>query len=167
MLSLAVLANNLPLALAILWCLANAAMFSLPLAYAALQPGAEPPAPAPAAAPAADGGAAGVAGASAEAGPSATDPPGGDGGLSGPGTPPGGALAAYVVACLALRAGGMRGGGRVRRPGPRLGRHAGANRSPSACRSVCSDLMQYSAGARMTDTLHGAPCSFAGRHHWR
>lgn len=102
MLSLAVLANNLPLALAILWCLANAAMFSLPLAYAALQPGAEPPAPAPAAAPAADGGAAGVAGASTEAGPSATDPPGGDGGLSGPGTPPGGALAAYVMACLAL-----------------------------------------------------------------
>ncbi|KAK9842240.1 hypothetical protein WJX81_002174 [Elliptochloris bilobata] len=33
-LSLAIVANNLPLALAILWCLANAAVFSIPLYYA-------------------------------------------------------------------------------------------------------------------------------------
>ena len=44
-LSLAVIANNLPLALSILWCLANAAVFSIPLCYACCAPAAPPAAP--------------------------------------------------------------------------------------------------------------------------
>ena len=60
-LSLAVIANNLPLALSILWCLANAAVFSIPLCYACCSPGAPAAPPAPADGEPAPGSAAGQA----------------------------------------------------------------------------------------------------------
>lgn len=76
-LSLAVVANSLPLALAILWCLVNAAVFSIPLFYATFAPSA----PAPPPSPAEDGIAAGHTAVNA---------------LQG------GAVGIYTVACLAL-----------------------------------------------------------------
>lgn len=47
-LSLAVVANSLPLALAILWCLVNAVVFSIPLFYATFAPSTPAAQPSPA-----------------------------------------------------------------------------------------------------------------------
>ena len=75
-LSLAVIANNLPLALAILWCSANAAVFSIPLCYSCCGPSTPAAPPAPAAGHPASGSAAGQA--------------------------PRSGVGAYAMACLAL-----------------------------------------------------------------